>query len=194
LSLDNAIIPILKINVQNSLFNVKGPVDIAKAKIRNSSQQLDISLGQVTKIGEIFQLAEPRFSDEIAKQGMWRPLDFLIDGNAGLYFLEPYSDEKIPVLFVHGIDGTPRNFAYLTEHKDRKHFQPWLYYYPSGDGHAAAKSSTEHLPSPVYSWIDIAPGSSFLTELFYTSEKSHTDILTTPEMLKTVNGLLESLR
>ena len=216
-------------------FNAKGPVDIAKAQIRSSRQQLDISLGQVTKIGEIVQLAEPRFSDEIAKQGMWRPLDFLIDGNAGLYFLEPYSDEKIPVLFVHGINGTPRNFDYLTEHMDRAHFQPWLFYYPSGghlenvakrlnqmvqqlqdqykfkklvviahsmgglvarnfifkniessrhnsiplfitiatpwDGHAAAKSGVEHLPAPVYSWIDMAPGSLYLTNLFYTSDK-----------------------
>lgn len=216
-------------------FNARGPVDIAKAQIRSSSQQLDISLGQVTKIGEIVQLSDPRFSDEIAKQGMWRPLDFLIDGYAGLYFLEPYSDDKIPVLFVHGINGSPRNFDYITENMDRAHFQPWLFYYPSGgrleniakrlnqmvlqlqdkykfkklvvvahsmgglvarnfifknlestrqspiplfisiatpwDGHAAAKSGVEHLPNPVYSWIDIAPGSLYLTNLFYTSDK-----------------------
>jgi pimeloyl-ACP methyl ester carboxylesterase len=216
-------------------FDAKGPVDIAKAQIRSSSQQLDISLGQVTKTGEIVQLSEPRFSDEIAKEGMWRPLDFLIEGNAGLYFLEPYSDDKIPVLFVHGINGSPRDFTFITEHMERTHFQPWLFYYPSGgrleniakrlnqmvqqlqdrykfnklvvvahsmgglvarnfifknlettrqspiplfisiatpwDGHAAAKSGVEHLPNPVYSWIDIAPGSPFLTELFYMPEK-----------------------
>ena len=299
----------LLIHTQNRI-NARGPVDITKAQIRNSTQQLDISLGQVTKIGEIVKLTEPRFSDETAKQGMWRPLDFLIGGNAGIYFLEPYSDPKTPILFVHGINGSPRNFAYLTEHIDRAHFQPWLFYYPSGahlenvakrlnqmveqlqgqykfkkivviahsmgglvarnfifkniessqdnliplfitlatpwDGHAAAKLGVEHLPSPVYSWVDMAPGSPFLTELFYTSnktqaprrtlpqeisnhlffsfidteasdgtvslaselrseaqgeatrlygyEKSHMDILTAPEMLKTVNGLLESLR
>ena len=79
------------------------------------------------------KLTEPRFSDETAKQGMWRPLDFLTGGNAGIYFLEPYSDPKTPILFVHGINGSPRNFAYLTEHiDDRAHFQPWLFYYPSG--------------------------------------------------------------
>ena len=114
------------------------------------------------------------------------------------------------------------------------------------DGHAAAKSGVEHLPNPVYSWVDMAPGSLYLTNLFYTSdkpqterrilpkeianhlfftfidneagdgtvslaselrpeaqeeairlygyEKSHMGILTTPEMLKTVNGLLDSVR
>ena len=39
---------------------------------------------------------------------------------------------KIPVLFVHGINGTPTNFRYLVEHLDRTKYQPWLYYYPSG--------------------------------------------------------------
>lgn len=290
--------------------NARGSVDIAKAQIRSSRQQLDISLGQVTKIGEIVKLSEARFSDETAKKGMWRPLDFLIEGNAGIYFLEPYSTQKTPVLFVHGINGSPLNFAYLTEHIDRAHFQPWLFYYPTGahlenvakrlnqmvqqlqgrykfkklvvvahsmgglvarnfifkniessrnnsiplfitiatpwDGHAAAKLGAERLPAPVYSWVDMAPGSLFLTGLFYTQEKlqaprrklpieiahhlfftyidneagdgtvslvselrpeaqeeatrlygyrkSHMDILTTPEMLKTFNGLLESLQ
>jgi pimeloyl-ACP methyl ester carboxylesterase len=36
------------------------------------------------------------------------------------------------VLFVHGINGTPANFAPLLERLDRTRFQPWFYYYPSG--------------------------------------------------------------
>jgi len=110
----------------------EAPLDIAKLQIRSSKQQLDISLGQVTQIGTLASLDEPRFADEVAEQSLWRPLDFLIDGNTGLYFLEPYSAEKIPVLFVHGINGTPRNFEYLIKQMDRTHFQPWVLYYPSG--------------------------------------------------------------
>jgi pimeloyl-ACP methyl ester carboxylesterase len=49
-----------------------------------------------------------------------------------VYFLEPYDRRKIPVLFVHGINGSPANFTYLIEHLDRRRFQPWVYYYPSG--------------------------------------------------------------
>lgn len=110
----------------------EAPLDIAKLQIRSSKQQLDISLGQVTQIGTLASLDEPRFADEVAEQSLWRPLDFLIDGNTGLYFLEPYSAEKTPVLFVHGINGTPRNFEYLIKQMDRTHFQPWVLYYPSG--------------------------------------------------------------
>ncbi|MDP3330661.1 MAG: alpha/beta hydrolase, partial [Methylococcaceae bacterium] len=110
----------------------EAPLDIAKLQIRSSKQQLDISLGQVTQIGTLAALDEPRFADEVAEQSLWRPLDFLIDGNTGLYFLEPYSAQKIPVLFVHGINGTPRNFEYLIMQMDRTHFQPWVLYYPSG--------------------------------------------------------------
>lgn len=110
----------------------EAPLDIAKLQIRSSKQQLDISLGQVTQIGTLASLDEPRFADEVAEQSLWRPLDFLIDGNTGLYFLEPYSADKIPVLFVHGINGTPRNFEYLIKQMDRTHFQPWVLYYPSG--------------------------------------------------------------
>lgn len=208
------------------------PMDISKLQVRSANQQLDISLGQVTHVGEIATLDEPRFGDEVAKQSLWQPLDFLIDGNAGLYFLEPYSSGKMPVLFVHGINGTPRNFSYLIEQLDRSRYQPWVVYYPSGayidnvgryieqmlqqlqakyrfdkiavvahsmgglvsrsfllrhfdeasnlaiplfitistpwNGHAAAQLGVEHAPAAVFSWIDLAPGSRFLHELFYS--------------------------
>jgi len=36
------------------------------------------------------------------------------------------------VLFVHGINGTPASFKYLIQNLDRKRFQAWIYYYPSG--------------------------------------------------------------
>lgn len=111
---------------------IHAPLDLAKTQIRSLKQQLDISLGQVVHVGDLGSLDDPRFSDEIAMASLWRPLDFVIDGNAGLYFLEPYSPKKIPVLFVHGINGTPRNFSYLIEQLDRAHFQPWVLYYPSG--------------------------------------------------------------
>lgn len=154
---------------------------------------------------------------------------------ASLYFLEPYSADKIPVLFVHGINDTPRTFSYLIENLDHAYFQPWVVYYPSGayldniagaldqmlqrlhaeykfeklavvahsmgglvsrsfifkhventrsytiplfvsiatpwDGHAAAKLGADYAPTPVYSWIDMNPGSRFLTRLFYTNDE-----------------------
>jgi pimeloyl-ACP methyl ester carboxylesterase len=50
----------------------------------------------------------------------------------GIYFAAPYDPHKTPVLFVHGITGTPRNFAQLAARIDRKRLQPWFFYYPSG--------------------------------------------------------------
>jgi pimeloyl-ACP methyl ester carboxylesterase len=55
----------------------------------------------------------------------------VFDVGWGVYFLEEYDPEKIPVLFVHGALGTPRDFEYLIRHLDRQHFQPWLLYYPT---------------------------------------------------------------
>lgn len=212
--------------------HLQAAMDISKLQVRSSKEQLAISLGQVSHIGEIASLDEPRFADEVAKQSLWRPLDFLIDGNAGLYFLEPYSPDKMPVLFVHGINGSPRNFGYLIQQLDRSRYQPWVVYYPSGayidnvgryieqmlqqlqakyrfdkiavvahsmgglvsrsfllrhfdeagnfpiplfisistpwNGHSGAQLGVEHAPAAVFSWIDLAPGSRFLHELFYS--------------------------
>lgn len=212
--------------------NAAAPVDISSLQVRSTKQQLDISLGQVAQVGAIASLDEPRFADAVAEQSLWKPLDFLIEGKAGIYFLEPYSAQKMPVLFVHGINGTPRNFDYLIRQLDRSRYQPWVVYYPSGayidnvaryidqmlqqlqaryqfdkiaviahsmgglvsrsfilkhletvnhlaiplfvsistpwNGHAAAKLGVDHAPTPVYSWEDLAPGSRFLHDLFYT--------------------------
>ena len=66
--------------------------------------------------------------------GLWKPLEFIFDVGPGIYFREPYDPARIPVLFVHGIDGTPRNFESLVDQLDRTRFQAWFYYYPSGVG------------------------------------------------------------
>ncbi|APV51517.1 hypothetical protein BWI17_18570 [Betaproteobacteria bacterium GR16-43] len=107
-------------------------IDVAALQARTYEGQVTTTLGQLTAVGEIAKLSDARFSEENAKNGLWRPFDFVIDRYAGVYFLEPYDPRKIPVLFVHGINGTPANFTYLIEHLDRSRFQPWVYYYPSG--------------------------------------------------------------
>jgi pimeloyl-ACP methyl ester carboxylesterase len=59
-------------------------------------------------------------------------MDFVNDGLAGIWFLEPYDPARVPVLFVHGIAGNPQQFAALIEGLDRERFQAWFYFYPSG--------------------------------------------------------------
>jgi pimeloyl-ACP methyl ester carboxylesterase len=83
------------------------------------------------QLGEIVTLDDPRFTDQAATTGLWRPVEFLLDVGAGIYFLEPYDEERVPVIFVHGALGHPGIWRFLIEQLDRKRFQPWLVYYPT---------------------------------------------------------------
>ena len=55
-----------------------------------------------------------------------------ISEERGLFLLAPYDPDKIPILFVHGANGTPEGWKMIVEQIDRKKYQPWFYYYPSG--------------------------------------------------------------
>ena len=107
-------------------------LDIAALQKRTLEGQAERTLGQLTVTGDVISLADARFTQQNAESGLWRPFDFVQNSWAGIYFLEPYDAKKVPVLFVHGINGTPASFDYLIEHLDSTRFQPWVYYYPSG--------------------------------------------------------------
>lgn len=112
----------------------EGSIDVTALQVRSSDRQLQATLGEVTAVGEITTLDDPRFTDEVGVIGLWRPFDFLFEYRPGIYFLEPFDPKKIPVLFVHGITGHPANFRSLVGRLDRSRYQPFLYFYPSG-GH-----------------------------------------------------------
>jgi len=82
-------------------------------------------------IGEVVTFDDSRFSDAAAREGLWRPAQFLVDVGAGIYFLEPYDPARTPVVFVHGAVGHPGNFQVLVSRLDRRRYQAWLAYYPS---------------------------------------------------------------
>jgi len=213
------------------------PVDISNFQARSKAEQLNISLGQALAVGEVISLEDQRFSRENASQGLWAPFDFIWKSKPGIYFLQPYDKDKTPVLFIHGINGTPIEFNFFIKNLDHSRFQPWVAYYPSGsklsniathlnrtitqlkaqhhfqnlflvahsmgglvargmilennktfqeklyslfisistpwNGHNAAKIA-QYAPAAAYSWLDITPGSQFLSGLFYTEgESSH---------------------
>ena len=87
---------------------------------------LDLALGQIRS------LDHPDFSQAAADSALWAPLAMLRKGSAGIFFQEPYDPQRIPVLFVPGVRGSPRNFRYMIETLDRSRFQVWLFNYPSG--------------------------------------------------------------
>lgn len=95
---------------------------------RGESEVDDLPASQV---GALTTLDDPRFSEAAARIGLWRPVEFLVDVGAGIYFLEPYDPTRTPVLFVHGALGNPNNFRSLIAGLDRRRFQAWVAYYPS---------------------------------------------------------------
>ena len=58
-----------------------------------------------TRAGEIVTLEDPRFSRKNGQLGLWEPIQFLRTVGGGVFFLEPFDPEKIPVLLVHGVGG-----------------------------------------------------------------------------------------
>src|SRR5215831_19209058 len=56
----------------------------------------------------------------------------------GLYFLQPYDPDRIPLVFVHGLFSTPFDWAKTinglqADPEIRKHYQFWLFAYPTGN-------------------------------------------------------------
>lgn len=180
-------------------------------------------------VGEIAQVKDARFNTQTGENGLWKPETSLRAGNIGLFFTEPYDPNRIPVVFVHGIGGSPQDFIKLIPALDHSRYQAWFFAYPSGfrlekaasalagfikiaaqkygiprvyivahsmgglvsraaivdyfqdtkvtvdrfvsistpwNGHSAASWGIRGLKYPVPSWIDMAPGSTFLKNLW----------------------------
>ena len=82
--------------------------------------------------GKIVALDDPAFANQFVAMGLWQPLKFMREVPCGIFFMKEYEAAKTPILFIHGINGSPLFFKYLIGNLDRTRFQPWLAYYPSG--------------------------------------------------------------
>lgn len=111
------------------------PFDVLAIIERTPREQREFSLWAFSQQGTPCEdLSDERFGPEAGPRGLWNPMDFLNDELPGVYFLEPYDPDRVPVLFVHGIAGYPQEFSTLIDELDRTRFQPWFYFYPSGFG------------------------------------------------------------
>ncbi len=100
---------------------------------RRSKEKLKLKLSNsINNIGKVTGLDNPLFTPKNAKMGLWRPLEFLDQYGAGMYLLQPYQQDKTPVLYIHGMTGSPTEFSHLIDSLDRERFQPWIINYPSG--------------------------------------------------------------
>jgi pimeloyl-ACP methyl ester carboxylesterase len=122
--------------------DLQGEIDLGALHVRTNHDQTTASLGLVSAAGEVADLSDPRFDFSREDEGLLKPFDFILNDRPGVYFLEPYDAGKVPVLFVHGYEGTPRDFEPLIARLDRSHLQPWIYFYPTG---ADLDAVAEHL-------------------------------------------------
>ena len=97
-----------------------------------------MSLDAVAVEGRVGDLADPRFGAESGRLGYFDPVAFSWRIGPGIYFLEEYDPDKIPVLFVHGALSHPSEFERLVRGLDRTRYQPWVFFYPSGGRLGAA--------------------------------------------------------
>ena len=63
---------------------------------------------------------------------MYDPASFLEQAPTMFYALEEELSHKIPVVFVHGIGGSAREFEPLVGRLNRRRYKPWFFHYPSG--------------------------------------------------------------
>jgi len=75
---------------------------------------------------------DPIFSRRNAVKGLYDIPDFIEYVPKMFYSMEEHHEFKIPVIFVHGINGTPRDFIPMLNTLDRSRFSPYFFYYPSG--------------------------------------------------------------
>ena len=81
-------------------------------------------------------LSQPSLDDtRLSTQGLLNPEK--IENRLGLYMLEPFQKDKIPVVMVHGVWSSPVTWMEMfndlrSDPLVREHYQFWFYLYPSG--------------------------------------------------------------
>ncbi|MEO1524628.1 MAG: alpha/beta fold hydrolase [Planctomycetota bacterium] len=108
------------------------PLSVNEVKIANHWVPLETDL--TTPLA--YYLDKPQFrTRNIENASLFRPGS--VEQTRGLYMLEPYDPERIPVLMVHGLWSSPRTwmdmFNDLRSFPElRERYQFWFYLYPSG--------------------------------------------------------------
>ena len=73
---------------------------------------------------------DARFDRSVVQIGLHRPDEF---SDGGIYMVAPADPAKEVVLFIHGANGSPRDFIEVARHLDTSKQQAWFAYYASGN-------------------------------------------------------------
>lgn len=107
------------------------PQNIEKFDVLVSSSEEQSLFNKIVH-NQITTLDNSIFNKHNATIGLWNPKRFIEEVGGGIYFLSEYDPKKIPLLFIHGMVGSPNNFDTIIHNIDQTKFQILLYYYPSG--------------------------------------------------------------
>jgi pimeloyl-ACP methyl ester carboxylesterase len=110
---------------------------ISRLSENNFPEKLSIlhkfnSIEYTTYNGQQRRIYSEIFSYDNAKLGWWHPSLFMKAFGVNIYLTEKFDPEKMPVLFIHGAQGSPYDWAHIYVHLDKTKFQPLFFYYPSG--------------------------------------------------------------
>ena len=83
--------------------------DVKRFAAGRTREEIISRLNIPVALGDIANLSEARFSSAHGEEGLWKPSDFPISSGIGIYFLEEYDPNRIPVLFVYGAGGSPQD-------------------------------------------------------------------------------------
>ena len=112
-------------------FLLDGPeLPVAAGPVQEPSLSLRIT--RTPRSNVVASLDDPMCDPKRGEVGMYRPTRLLAATQGLVFGLGDFQPGKTMVLFVHGIDGTPRDFKVLAAGLDTSRYQPWFFYYPSG--------------------------------------------------------------
>ncbi|HEY6011702.1 MAG TPA: alpha/beta hydrolase [Nitrospirota bacterium] len=96
--------------------------------------KVDFHLSETVRpAGYVYASLDDEFFDpQNGVTGLYNPSELIARAQGFLFSLEDYDENKTTILFVHGIEGTPRDWKFLVAGLDRGRFQPFFFYYPSG--------------------------------------------------------------
>jgi len=106
----------------------------ATSRFIGSSAAMDVATKRNVPlgIGEVVSLDDPRFAADRGIDGIWQPASFPLELGIGVFFLEEYDPNRIPVLFVYGASGSPQEWRTFFRKFDKETYQPWFFFYPTG--------------------------------------------------------------
>ena len=124
----------------DSQSKVESKIDIMIGAIKTLGWPVEIPVRNATELeqslyypaGTLRQLEDPIFDKDMSTLGMYHPAAFLEKASTMFYALEEDIGYKIPVIFVHGINGSAREFKNIVDKLDSTYYKPWFFHYPSG--------------------------------------------------------------